>query len=545
MNQIELFISYASEDYKHAKRLFYSLRDMEEMSIWMDKETILPGDHWREDLFSAIERSRFFIAVISPVWVRKVRKEGVLKDELTKACDCLAASPGMVTIIPTRVKRCRVEIEETREFQYIDLYADWAGGIRRIRRTIREKIESDLTAAFHSLRLGHLSERGFAEKWCEEYEPYLLKLPSSVVIDSIDKTYEVYADQLYATTVMARMAAARQSAVLGEYVIRTFEIARLCSYDRKVPEFYGFVLHAAYLLPKRMRSHFLRDVFTYYVEHLAGVHSESWWADFAFRDVAKHYMSVEDAEQLAGFTGAGPVREKIRVDFRVASRCVERMRWDIPLIDLLIFYSRRSGDVKPLYTALDVLRESIRRHEVWSPDRRRLDVSIAPPEQHKRFIEEYRFGAGFHFWQDLPNSDMSEMKWADERENYHRIGLLYRIATYMKEFNPEYAFDLEKQTLSSLKQEAPKVEGNLTRLSETDKRCLLEAVEVHDEATIRLYIKNKETREKIRELVPWGTSCEAPTTGEHLPVGLPTGIFKDYPEVDASKIEELRRRFGN
>ena len=71
MGDIELFINYASEDHAHAKRLFDAVSTMPEIEIWMDKETLLPGDTWEEGIWAAIERCRFFIVLMSATWEKK------------------------------------------------------------------------------------------------------------------------------------------------------------------------------------------------------------------------------------------------------------------------------------------------------------------------------------------------------------------------------------------------------------------------------------------------------------------------------------------
>jgi hypothetical protein len=65
-----VFISYAREDFEVAKHLYHELIRLGQKP-WLDKESLLPGQHWESAIREAVQNSDYFIAVLSPVTFRK------------------------------------------------------------------------------------------------------------------------------------------------------------------------------------------------------------------------------------------------------------------------------------------------------------------------------------------------------------------------------------------------------------------------------------------------------------------------------------------
>src|SRR5438128_7293694 len=138
MSHNELFISYASEDLPLAKRLFATLAAMPEVRIWMDKETLLPGEDWEQNIYEAIERCRFFIVLLSTNWIRK---DGFVKAELKRLSKIITAAPaGQYTAIPVRLEPCFVEHPLLSRFHAVDLFPDWDSAALSILKAIRKSI---------------------------------------------------------------------------------------------------------------------------------------------------------------------------------------------------------------------------------------------------------------------------------------------------------------------------------------------------------------------------------------------------------------------
>jgi hypothetical protein len=64
--EITVFISYAREDSHAAKRLQKDLNDTG-LNPWLDKEEILPGQNWKNEIEEAISKSRYFIPLFSKI----------------------------------------------------------------------------------------------------------------------------------------------------------------------------------------------------------------------------------------------------------------------------------------------------------------------------------------------------------------------------------------------------------------------------------------------------------------------------------------------
>ncbi len=69
-NNIDVFISYATEDYNIAKKLYDDLR-REGIITWLDRENLLPGQSWRQEIPRVIGKSNYLLLLISSNSVSK------------------------------------------------------------------------------------------------------------------------------------------------------------------------------------------------------------------------------------------------------------------------------------------------------------------------------------------------------------------------------------------------------------------------------------------------------------------------------------------
>jgi|RhiMetdeSRZDD1v2_1073273.scaffolds.fasta_scaffold348719_1 TIR domain-containing protein len=117
-----VFVSYAREDSDAALRLANDLRHLGE-EPWLDRDSLLPGQHWPTAIAEAIRRAHFFIALMSP---HSVEKRGFVQKELRIALAILdQTSPTQVFIIPVRLAECRPTHRALSELQWVDLFPDW------------------------------------------------------------------------------------------------------------------------------------------------------------------------------------------------------------------------------------------------------------------------------------------------------------------------------------------------------------------------------------------------------------------------------------
>jgi hypothetical protein len=135
-NMRKIFISYAREDYKIAKRLYDYLL-LQGQEPWLDTECILPGQNWKSAIRKAIGDSNFFLALLSP---NSIAKRGYVQKELRIGLEILDQVPdSLIFLIPIKVGECEPTNERLSELQWVDLYSDWEGGIRRLNKLFEPK----------------------------------------------------------------------------------------------------------------------------------------------------------------------------------------------------------------------------------------------------------------------------------------------------------------------------------------------------------------------------------------------------------------------
>lgn len=130
-----VFLSYAREDSAAALKLYKELR-AKGLDVWIDIESLLPGQNWKTTIRREIRKSRYFIAVLSR---NSVSKKGYVQKELREALDILEEYPtGSVFIIPARLDDCTPLDDGIRDLHWVNLFEDWEVGIDRILKTIAD-----------------------------------------------------------------------------------------------------------------------------------------------------------------------------------------------------------------------------------------------------------------------------------------------------------------------------------------------------------------------------------------------------------------------
>jgi len=114
-----VFISYASEDFQQADRLYKDLKHAG-LNPWIDKHNLLPGKNWEDEIENAIGQSRYFIPLFSSTSVKKV---GVVQTEFRFALDVFKRyPPGMIFYIPVRLDDCKIPYKELKSIHRADLF---------------------------------------------------------------------------------------------------------------------------------------------------------------------------------------------------------------------------------------------------------------------------------------------------------------------------------------------------------------------------------------------------------------------------------------
>ncbi len=133
VNPARVFISYAREDLKAARKVYWKLKHRGH-EPWMDDYSLIKGVDWKEEVSKAILESEFFVAVLSKT---SVSKTGFVQVEVHKASkEQLKRPEGVVYFIPFKIDDCEVPIKISK-FNYVD-----SNNTRQPYKQLIEAIES-------------------------------------------------------------------------------------------------------------------------------------------------------------------------------------------------------------------------------------------------------------------------------------------------------------------------------------------------------------------------------------------------------------------
>ena len=147
MVRSHLFISYQREDISLVDRLCEELRS-QDLEVWLDRESIRPGERWQSAIRTAIQNGGYFLACFSDSYVR--RDKSYMNEELTLAIEELRQrSHDRVWFIPIRLTACDIPDrqigagESLRDLQIVDLADDWKDGVKRLCAALRGQTPVD------------------------------------------------------------------------------------------------------------------------------------------------------------------------------------------------------------------------------------------------------------------------------------------------------------------------------------------------------------------------------------------------------------------
>jgi TIR domain len=134
-----VFISYAREDQTLVDRLSRSLKEAQ-IQVWLDRDSIAPGDDWSDSLKSAITKGSYFIACFSASYYNRPNR--YMAEELSLATSILSKDRDHSWFLPIRFEDVEVpdismrDGVSIRSIQWLDLFNDWDEGIHRLVTTI-------------------------------------------------------------------------------------------------------------------------------------------------------------------------------------------------------------------------------------------------------------------------------------------------------------------------------------------------------------------------------------------------------------------------
>lgn len=145
-----VFISYVHEDGEQVDRICEVLRAAG-VEVWRDRDCIAPGLRWRDAIRHAIRQGAFFLACFSRnYWSRQ---KSFMNAELAMAIDELTEfRRDQSWFIAIRLEDCAVPEwsigagETLKHLQHVDLFVDWADGMRRVLAAVSPFASAELNA---------------------------------------------------------------------------------------------------------------------------------------------------------------------------------------------------------------------------------------------------------------------------------------------------------------------------------------------------------------------------------------------------------------
>lgn len=134
----QIFISYAREDFQHARELYQRLK-AQGFRPWMDKVDLLAGQPWQPALERAMRESDFFVLLLSR---NSVKKRGFVQREIRTALDLWEDKlADDIFLIPIMLEAMAWEEvpEAISKFQWVELFED--DGWERLARSLEYGIE--------------------------------------------------------------------------------------------------------------------------------------------------------------------------------------------------------------------------------------------------------------------------------------------------------------------------------------------------------------------------------------------------------------------
>jgi len=130
-NRMKIFISYATEDFETANRIYSDLKQ-KHVSPWLDRHDLLPGQNWKFAIRQAIKTSDYYLILLSS---KSVSKRGFVQKEMRMALDILDEIPESGSfIIPVRLNECEPLDERLQNIHTVDMFPSYEDGLNQLLR---------------------------------------------------------------------------------------------------------------------------------------------------------------------------------------------------------------------------------------------------------------------------------------------------------------------------------------------------------------------------------------------------------------------------
>lgn len=140
----DVFISYVRENEGEVLRIYNALIKSN-ISCWLDKEDLQPGEYWPTSISEAIQSGTCFLAIFSKESESKTRSH--MREEVYIAIESGKLLPVNQTwIIPVRLSECNIPALDLgggrtlNKLQYVDMHNNWKIGIDKLIGCISNKL---------------------------------------------------------------------------------------------------------------------------------------------------------------------------------------------------------------------------------------------------------------------------------------------------------------------------------------------------------------------------------------------------------------------
>lgn len=134
-----VFISYARGDLEAAREVYHALR-RRGLDAWLDVEDLAPGARWKSSIKNQIEKSEYFVALLSS---ESVDSRGYVHSELRQAMDILERLPeDRIFLIPIRLDNCEPSHRMLTELNWLDFFPVRDVGIEKLVNFLNMKMRN-------------------------------------------------------------------------------------------------------------------------------------------------------------------------------------------------------------------------------------------------------------------------------------------------------------------------------------------------------------------------------------------------------------------
>jgi serine/threonine protein kinase len=133
--RLRVFLCHATVDKPLVRDLYGKLKD-DGIDVWLDEESLLPGEDWQEAIPKAVRSSHIVVVCLSKA---AITKRGYVQKEIRFALDAAAEQPeGAIFLIPVRLEECEIPSQLSR-WQWANLFG--SGGYPQLMRSLRTRAE--------------------------------------------------------------------------------------------------------------------------------------------------------------------------------------------------------------------------------------------------------------------------------------------------------------------------------------------------------------------------------------------------------------------